>query len=158
MLARRIGVTAFASLLNACGQAHDLKPELAKIAHPPSVQQTGLQEAAGVFGRGELVASLRFRSEYQTGSLAKAYEQQLSKAGWQICGESASGKWIEFLDKSSGVERSKSQLTIQFSKDSFDGEVRLEQERPNATPNQVTEGIGYLRITTPPSGSCLKKK
>jgi hypothetical protein len=153
MLNKHIG-SVLVILLIGCGEADSLKKELAKIKHPSSVEETHLQAAAGLFGRGELVASLRHKSEYKTSILPTYYQEQLRSAGWRVCIEPDPSKWIEFLDKSSGVEKTKSQVTIHFSKANFEGEIRLEQERPGSELHQVIQGIGYLRITTPPSSSC----
>lgn len=147
-----------AMLASACGDSGNLKMQVATIKHPSGVEQTGARTAEGILGRGESVTSLQLKAAYKTTSISEYYQQQLREAGWNVCPNPNPTQWVEFIDKSSGVETEKAQLRIQFYKNDFDGEIRFEQGRPAVDASQVRSGVGYLRITTPASGQCASSK
>lgn len=147
-------IAVLIALLSACGDSDKLKQELEALRHPSEVQVTDVRTADGILGRAETVTSFRVQSSYKAASLPMAYEKALRGAGWNICSDPSPTRWIEFMDSSSGVEKTRSQLTIRFSKNNFDGEVRIEQDDPRTGADQRVAGIGYMRITTPASLSC----
>lgn len=158
MLKLFLSSVAVAVALTGCGDSDRLKQKLETIQHPSEVQVTDVRTALGILGRGETVASLRFSSAYKTHSVSNHYQNQLRKAGWKICDNLKPNEWVEFGDATSGPETTKAQLVIRFLEKDFDGEVRLEQERPKDKATASAPGIGYLRITTPPSESCAAKR
>lgn len=161
MLKAKLGAVVLAALLYGCGGNGDRLPQQLKtIQHPPGIEVAGVRTADGILGRAETVASLKVNAAYRAPSIADHYKKQLSSSGWDVCSDQMLNAWAEILDATSGAQKTKSQLVMRFSKADFDGEILLEQDKPKegAAAKDTTPGMGYLRITTPPSSSCSAKK
>lgn len=160
MLRAALIATVLVATLYGCGSNGDrLSQQLKTIQHPPGIEVAGLRVADGILGRAEAVASLKVNAGYRSSSIANHYKKQLSDSGWEVCSGPTLNEWGEILDATAGSVKTKSQLIVRFSKVDFDGEILLEQEKPKeGAVAKDTSGIGYLRITTPPSSSCAPQK
>ncbi len=159
MLKAALSAVVLAAVLYGCGSNGDRLPQQLKtIQHPPGIEVAGVRVADGILGRAEAVASLRVTAGYRSSSILNYYKKQLGDSGWEVCTGPTLNDWGEILDATSGSEKIKSQLIMRFSKAEFDGEILLEQDKPRDALAKDVSGIGYLRITTPPSSSCSPKK
>jgi hypothetical protein len=159
MLKARLGVLVLIVMLCGCGVNGDRVPQqLRTIQHPPGIEVAGVRAADGIFGRAEVVASLKLSARYRSSSIADHYKKQLGESGWDVCSGQMLNTWAEILDATSGPEKTKSQLVMRFSKADFDGEILLEQDKPKDPSANDIPGVGYLRITTPASSSCSPRK
>lgn len=160
MLKVALSAVALVAMLYGCGSnGNRLPQQLKTIQHPPGIEVAGLRVADSIFGRAEAVASLKVQAGYKSSSIPDYYKKHLSDSGWAVCSGPTLNEWVEILDATSGSEKTKSQLIVRFSKTEFDGEILLEQDKPKDAPlTKETAGIGYVRITTPPSASCSPKK